>query len=62
LVLAQVKENAGSTEEAIKYLKIYARRINQKDIQKQIDTKVDELTKQKFKQDFKTPPKNNFIR
>jgi hypothetical protein len=62
LVLAQVKENAGSMEEAIKYLKIYARRINQKDIQKQIDTKVDDLTKQKFKQDFKTPAKNNFIR
>jgi hypothetical protein len=62
LVLAQVKENAGSTEEAIKYLKIYARRVNQKDIQKQIDTKIDELTKQKFKQDFKTPAKSNFIR
>jgi hypothetical protein len=57
LVLAQVKENSGNAEDAIKYLKIYARRVGQKDIQKQIDSKVEELTKQKFKQDFRSPIK-----
>jgi hypothetical protein len=57
LVLAQVKENGGNAEDAIKYLKIYARRVNQRDIQKQIDSKVEELTKQKFKQDFRSPIK-----
>jgi hypothetical protein len=62
LVLAQIKETAGSTEDAIKYLRIYSRRSSNKDIQKQIDTKIEELKKVQFKQDFRSPAKTNFVR
>jgi hypothetical protein len=62
LLLAQTKENSGSTEEAIKYLRIYSKRSNSKDIQKQVDSKIEELKKQQFKQDFRTPAKTPTIR
>jgi hypothetical protein len=55
LVLAQTKENSGSTEDAIKYLRIYSRRSNNKEVQKQVDSKIEELKKQQFKQDFRAP-------
>jgi cytochrome bd-type quinol oxidase subunit 2 len=62
LVLAQTKENSGSTEDAIKYLRIYSKRSNNKEVQKQIDSKIEELKKQQFKQDFRAPAKTNSLR
>ena len=49
LTLAKLKENSGNTDDAIKYLKIYSRRIGQIELQKQVNTKIQTLRKQQFK-------------
>jgi hypothetical protein len=52
LTLAKVKESTGSTEEAIKYLKMYKGRINKPDIESQIGQKIEYLRNRQFRQDF----------
>jgi hypothetical protein len=52
LTLAKMKESSGSTEEAIKYLKIYKGRIGRSDIETQIGQKIETLKARQFKQDF----------
>ncbi len=51
LALARVKENDGNTEEAIKYLKIYSKRIDRADLQKQVNDRIDSLRRQQFKRE-----------
>ena len=51
LALARVKESDGNTEEAIKYLKIYSKRVDRIELQKQVDERIDSLRKQQFKKE-----------
>ncbi len=50
LTLARLKETSGNTEDAIKYLGIYSKRVGKADLQKQIVGKIDTLRKQQLKQ------------
>jgi hypothetical protein len=51
LALARVKESDGNTEEAIKYLRIYSRRVDRVELQKQVDERIESLRKQQFKRE-----------
>ncbi|WP_373540552.1 hypothetical protein [Chamaesiphon sp.] len=51
LALARVKESDGNTEEAIKYLKIYSKRVDRVDLQKQVNERIDSLRRQQFKRE-----------
>ena len=51
LALARVKENDGNTEEAIKYLKIYSKRVDRVELQKQVNDRIDSLRRQQFKRE-----------
>jgi hypothetical protein len=51
LTLARLKESNGNTDDAIKYLKIYSKRVGKVELQKQISSKIDTLRKQQFKPD-----------
>ena len=51
LALARVKETSGNTDEAIKYLKIYSKRIDRVELQKQVADRIESLRKQQFKRD-----------
>lgn len=57
LALARVKETSGNTDEAIKYLKIYSKRIDRVELQKQVAERIDSLRKQQFKRDSATKNK-----
>jgi hypothetical protein len=61
LALARVKENDGNTDDAIKYLRIYSKRIDRVELQKQVNEKIENLRKQQFKRESttKTKPKDN---
>ncbi len=48
LTLARLKENDGNTEDAIKYLKIYSKRVDRSELQKQVNDRIDSLRKQQF--------------
>ncbi len=54
LTLARLKESNGNTDDAIKYLKIYSKRIGKVELQKQVSSKIDTLRKQQFKPDTVT--------
>jgi hypothetical protein len=54
LALARVKESDGNTEEAIKYLKIYSKRVDGVELQKQVNDRIDGLRKQQFKKESAT--------
>lgn len=49
LTLARLKESNGNTDDAIKYLKIYSKRVGKVDLQKQVSSKIETLHKQQFK-------------
>jgi hypothetical protein len=51
LALARFKESDGNTEEAIKYLKIYSKRVDRVELKKQVDERIDSLRKQQFKKE-----------
>jgi phosphoglycerol transferase MdoB-like AlkP superfamily enzyme len=51
LVLARIKEASGNTDEAIRYLKIYSKRIDRPEIKKQVGERIESLRKQQFKRD-----------
>jgi hypothetical protein len=53
LTLARVKENTGDVESAIKYLKIYSRRVGRVELEKQVSNKIHDLRKRQFKEEFK---------
>jgi hypothetical protein len=55
LSLARIKESDGNTDDAIKYLKIYSKRIEQVELQKQVNDRIETLRKQQFQK--KVPPK-----
>ncbi len=61
LALARVKENDGNTDEAIKYLKIYSKRVDRAELQKQVNERIDSLRRQQFKREstIKSKLKNN---
>jgi hypothetical protein len=61
LALARVKESDGNMEDAIKYLKIYSRRVDRVELQKQVNDRIDSLRKQQFKREStaKTKLKDN---
>jgi phosphoglycerol transferase MdoB-like AlkP superfamily enzyme len=54
LMLARVKESDGNTEDAIKYLRIYSKRVERADLQKQIDERIENLRKQQYKRESTT--------
>ena len=54
LALARVKESDGNTDEAIKYLKIYSRRVDRVELQKQVDERIESLRRQQFKRESTT--------
>jgi uncharacterized membrane protein YiaA len=56
LSLARIREISGNTDEAIKYLKIYSKRVD-KTLQKQVDEKIDTLRKQQFRRESGTKTK-----
>jgi hypothetical protein len=58
LALARVKETSGNTDEAIKYLKIYSKRIDRLELRKQVNERIEDLRKQQFKRESsnKTKP------
>jgi hypothetical protein len=51
LALARLKEADGNTEDAIKYLKIYGKRVERVELQQQVDQRIDSLRKQQFKRE-----------
>lgn len=51
LALARVKETSGNTDEAIKYLKIYSKRIDRVELRKQVNERIEILRKQQFKRE-----------
>jgi Co/Zn/Cd efflux system component len=51
LTLARIKETDGNTEDAIKYLKIYSKRVHGTEIHKQLGQRIDSLRKQQFDRD-----------
>jgi hypothetical protein len=51
LALARVKENDGNTDDAIKYLKIYSKRVDRVELQKQVSERIESLRKQQFKRE-----------
>jgi hypothetical protein len=57
LALARVKESDGNTDDAIKYLKIYSKRVDRIDLQKQVNDRIENLRKQQFKRESTTRPK-----
>ena len=57
LALARVKETSGNTDEAIRYLKIYSKRIDRVELQKQVNDRIESLRKQQFKRDSATKNK-----
>jgi phosphoglycerol transferase MdoB-like AlkP superfamily enzyme len=57
LALARVKETSGNTDEAIRYLKIYSKRIDRVELQKQVAERIESLRKQQFKRDSATKSK-----
>jgi hypothetical protein len=57
LALARVKETSGNTDEAIRYLKIYSKRIDRVELQKQVADRIESLRKQQFKRDSTTKSK-----
>jgi hypothetical protein len=61
LALARVKESDGNMEDAIKYLKIYSKRVDRVELQKQVNERIDTLRRQEFKREStaKTKLKDN---
>jgi hypothetical protein len=59
LTLARAKENSGYIEDAIKYLNIYSKRMNQVKIQRQVNSKIENLRNKQFKQDFVPPQRKS---
>ncbi|PSB55036.1 hypothetical protein C7B77_16310 [Chamaesiphon polymorphus CCALA 037] len=57
LALARVKELDGNTDDAIKYLKIYGKRVDRVELQKQVNIRIDSLRKQQFKRESTTKGK-----
>jgi hypothetical protein len=57
LTLARAKESDGNTDDAIKYLKIYSRRIDRVDLQKQVNEKIENLRKKQFNREATIKPK-----
>jgi hypothetical protein len=51
LALARIKEADGNTEDAIKYLRIYGKRVERVELQQQVDQRIDSLRKQQFKRE-----------
>jgi hypothetical protein len=51
LSLARLKENDGNTDEAVKYLKIYSKRVDRVELQKQVNERIESLRKQQFKKE-----------
>ena len=51
LTLARVKETSGNTDEAIKYLKIYSKRIDRVEVRKQVNERIEDLHKRQFKRE-----------
>ncbi len=51
LSLARLKENDGNTDDAIKYLKIYSKRVDRIELQKQVNDRIENLRKQQFKKE-----------
>lgn len=51
LALARLKETDGNTEDAIKYLRIYSKRVDGIALQRQVDERIDSLRKQQFKRE-----------
>ena len=51
LSLARLKENDGNTDEAVKYLKIYSKRVDRIELQKQVNDRIESLRKQQFKKE-----------
>jgi hypothetical protein len=56
LSLARLKENNGNTDEAIKYLKIYSKRLDRIELKKQVNEEIDGLRKIQLKKE--SPLKN----
>lgn len=54
LALARVKESDGNTEDAIKYLKIYSKRVDRVDLKKQVNERISSLHRQQFKRESST--------
>ncbi|WP_373547004.1 hypothetical protein [Chamaesiphon sp.] len=57
LALARIKESDGNTDEAIKYLKIYSKRVDRVELQKQVNERIDSLRRQQFKRESTTKTK-----
>lgn len=57
LALARVKESSGNTDEAIKYLSIYSKRIERVELKKQVNERIESLRKQQFKRESVTKTK-----
>lgn len=51
LTLAKIKETNGQTEDAIRYLKIYSKRIDRAELQKKVNERIESLRKQQFKKE-----------
>jgi hypothetical protein len=51
LALARLKESSGNTDEAIKYLRIYSKRIERVELRKQVNERIESLRKQQFKRE-----------
>jgi hypothetical protein len=51
LALARIKEADGNTEDAIKYLRIYGKRVERVELQQQVDQRIESLRKQQFKRE-----------
>ncbi len=51
LALARIKESDGNTDDAIKYLKIYGKRVDRIELQKQVNDRIESLRKQQFKRE-----------
>ena len=54
LALARIKESDGNTDQAIKYLQIYSRRVDRVELQKQVNERIESLRKQQFKRESTT--------
>ena len=51
LALARVKETDGNIEDAIKYLKIYSKRVDRSGLKKQVNDRIENLRQQQFKRE-----------
>jgi hypothetical protein len=54
LSLARLKEADGNTEDAIKYLRIYGKRVERVELQQQVNQRIEGLRKQQFNREAAT--------